>query len=312
MTMLSRVADRLFWMACYLERAEDVARLAAAYNHLIMDIPKGSEPEWAVPIRILDAEDSYRTYHRAFNELSVCRFLIANEQNPSSIHYSIRAARENVRTTRDVLPEEAWEYINELYLYSQEMAEKSIGRRHRFEYLERVITGCQMINGLVLTTLPRGHSYRFIKLGSLLERADMTTRIIDVGAAAILGQEAADPAVESLLWGNLLKSLSAMGAYRLHIGPSVEANAVIDFVFKEPTLPRSALFCLNGIREELKPLKNNGPALRLVDHLRRRLKRFNAIDLSLAQVHEFIDNFQLLLIKLNRNISDTWCRTEPQ
>ena len=106
MSMLSRVAERLFWMARYLERAEDTARLIHAYTHMVMDIPKGSEPGWDILVRILDAEPNFAQHYRAYNEQNVMKFLIAEPDNPGGILSAIRAARENVRTTRDVLPGE--------------------------------------------------------------------------------------------------------------------------------------------------------------------------------------------------------------
>jgi uncharacterized alpha-E superfamily protein len=111
-----------------------------------------------------------------------------------------------VRTTRDVLPDEVWELVNELYLYSAEAAEKSVGRRSRQAYLEEIIQRTQVINGVLRSTLCRDHSYRFIKLGQLLERADMTTRIVDVGASDFSARGNAPQGIEHLLWGTLLKS----------------------------------------------------------------------------------------------------------
>ncbi len=310
MTMLSRVADRLFWMARYLERAEDTARLINAYTHLIMDIPKGSEPGWDILVRILNAETVYEEHHRVYNEQNVLRFMIADMDNVGSIQAAIRAARENVRTTRDVLPEEAWEHVNELYLYSQEYADKSIGRRNRHQFLETIIARCQIINGMVASTLPRGHAYRFIKVGHLLERADMTTRVIDVGAAALLGDERLRSTVDPLIWASLLKSLSALGAYRREIGPQVEAGPMVDFVFREGSLPRSIKFCLQGMREELAPLKHSKDALRLLDRARRKLSRFDPQQRSREELHIFIDQFQAILIDLNATIDDTWFLTD--
>ncbi len=309
MTMLSRVAERLYWMARYLERAEDTARLTQAYTHLIMDIPKGSEPGWDILVRILDAEPAYAGRYRVYNEANVLRFLIADLENHGSIRSSIIAARENVRTTRDVLPAEVWEHVNELYLYAQEWAEKSVGRRHRHQFLDHVIGRCQMINGLIISTLCRDHAYRFIKLGHLLERADMTTRIIDVGAGALLGDERTHPLVDPLIWAALLQSLSAMGTYRRTIGPLVEAQQVVDFVFREPTLPRSVRFCLNGIREELTPLKNNREALRVLERSRRKLARFNSDSASREQLHAFIDRQQMEFCALHDIITTTWFPT---
>lgn len=310
MTMLSRVAERLFWMARYLERAEDTSRLIYSYTHMVMDIPKGSAPDWDILVRILDAEPVFEEHHRAYNEQNVLKFLIADLDNHSSIYRSIRAARENVRTTRDVLPEEVWEYVNELYLYAQEFAEKSVGRRNRYQFLETVIARCQMINGMIISTLPRGHAYRFIKLGHLLERADMTTRVVDVGAAVLLGDERLRSAVDPLIWASLLNSLSAMGAYRREIGPQVDAAAMVDFVLREGTLPRSVKYCLNGMRQELMPLKNNKEALNLLDQARRKLSRFDPEVRTREELHAFIDKFQASLIKLNSTIDSTWFLTD--
>jgi uncharacterized alpha-E superfamily protein len=306
MTMLSRVAERLYWMARYLERAEDTARITQAYNHLIMDIPEGSEPGWDILVRTLDAHPDYSEKFRVYNELNVLKFLIADAENPTSIRFSLVAARENVRTTRDVLPEEVWEHVNELYLFAEETAEKSLGRRSRHEFLEQIVNRCQMINGLMMSTLCRDHAYRFIKLGHLLERADMTTRVIDVGAGALLGEERHHTAVDPLIWASLLKSLSAMGTYRRTVGPLVEPDRVVDFVFREPSLPRSVRFCLNGIREDLIPLKNHREALQRLDRSRRKLSRFHPEKASREQLHRFIDQFQGELIDLSESIARTW------
>jgi uncharacterized alpha-E superfamily protein len=306
MIMLSRVAERLYWMARYLERAEDTARLTQAYTHMIMDIPEGSQPGWDILVRILDAEPVFSEHHRVFNEQNVLKFLIAEEDNPGSLKFCIKAARENVRTTRDVLPEEVWEHVNELYLYSRENASTSVGRRHRHQFLDQVITRCQMLNGLLMSTLCRDHAYRFIKLGHLLERADMTTRVIDVGAGALLGDERLNRAVDPLIWASLLQSLSAMGTYRRNIGPLVEVNSVVNFVFRERSLPRSVSFCLDGIREELVPLKHHNEALKVLDRSRRSLSRFDVEKSSREELHQFIDRIQLEFNTLGAIIATTW------
>jgi uncharacterized alpha-E superfamily protein len=306
MTMLSRVAERLFWMARYLERAEDTARLTYSYTHMAMDIPTGAEPGWDILVRILDAEPIYAERYRVYNEQNVLKFLIADPDNPGGIYHSIRAARENVRTTRDVLPEEVWESVNELYLFAGEHAEKSIGRRNRYHFLEEVIARCQTIYGMMMSTLSRDHTYRFIKIGHLLERADMTTRVIDVGAAALLGQDRHHSTVDPLIWASLLKSLSAMGAYRREYGPQVEVNDMVDFLFRDAALPRSVKFCLNGMREQLLPLNNHAPTLKLLDQARRKLTRFDPEARTREELHVFIDQFQASLFNINRTIASTW------
>ncbi len=310
MTMLSSVAERLYWMARYLERAEDTARLVSAYNHLIMDIPSGSEPGWDIMVKILDAQEQFAQRFRVANEQNVLKLLLADEESPCSIPYSVKAARENVRTTRDVLPEDAWELMNELHIFTRDNAEKSVGRRNRHAFLAEFVSRCQTLNGLIQTTLSRDHAYRFIKLGQLLERADMTTRVVDVGAGDILDREGNFAAIDPLLWSSLLNALSAMSAYRRQVGPLIEKNAMVDFVFMEPAFPRSVRFCIRGIREELGPLKNNGATLRSIERIRRRLRRFHAEQVSRAELHAFIDEFQHQVNLLHRSIDATWFQPE--
>lgn len=305
MRMLSRVADRLYWMARYLERAEGNARLTQDYTHLVMDLPKGSELGWDILVRIYDAEGTFTEKFRAYNEKNVLGFTIAGKNNTSSIMSSVNAVRENVRTTRDVLPEKTWELVNELYFYTKEMTAKPIGRRNRHEFLDQVITRCQMINGLLLTSLSRDHAYRFMKLGRMLERADMTTRVIDVGADAILSNEG-NYNVAPLLCGSLLHALSAVSAYRRSLGPLADINSVVNFVMKKITMPRSVAFCLESFREELLPLKHNDVALKAVDKLLAELLSFDVDSMSLDQLHRFIDEFQYSLNELSTTISATW------
>jgi uncharacterized alpha-E superfamily protein len=306
MSMLSRVAERVYWMARYIERAEDTARLVAAYNHLVMDIPRGSQPGWEILVRILDSDTVFDDWFRVRNEQNVLRLLIGEMEAHCSIPFAVRAARENVRTTRDVLPDEVWELVNELYLYTADAAESSVGRRNRQQYLEQIIQRTQVINGVLRSTLCRDHSYRFIKLGQLLERADMTTRIIDVGASDFLERDGAAQGIEHLLWGTLLKSLSALGAYRRMIGPQVEKNDAVDFVFMEPIFPRSLRFCIRGIRDELGLMSNSTAALRVVERIRRKMRGFESEALDQAALHSYIDEIQQLISDLHGAIAETW------
>ncbi len=310
MTMLSRVASRLYWTARYLERCEDTARLVASYHMLIMDIPRGSELGWDVLLRILDAEPQFYSRYRVPNEQNVVKFLIADRDNPSSIAHAVRCARENVRTTRDVLPEESWELVNELHLFTRDGADKAIGRRNRRAFLEDIIGRCQMISGMVQTTLSRDHAYRFTRLGHLIERCDMTTRVVDVGVMELMERDSRFAAIDPLVWSSLLYSLSALGAYRRTVGPLLDGTSVAEFVLKQGEHPRSVLYCLRGIREAAKALSNNEEVLRQVERLRRKLRRLHVEELNPKQFHSYIDDFQLLINQLHDLIDDTWFHPE--
>lgn len=304
--MLSRVAERVYWMSRYLERAQDTARLTQTYSHLIMDLPKGTEPPWHIMIDILDAQALFAAKYRQGNEKNVLSFLIADQSNSSSIPFSVRAARENVRTTRDVLPDEAWELVNELYLYVKDNAEGAAGRRYRHDFLSEVISRCQMINGLLMDSLSRDHAYGFIKLGRLIECADMTTRIVDVGAGNIMTRQEQSSAIDPLLWGALLKGLSAATAYRRAMGPIVEKDAAINFIFLDTAFPRSVKYCIRGIIEELPWLRNNDLVSRAAEKLRRELGRLDPESMPPESVHAYIDDFQHQLSQLHRAIHTTW------
>lgn len=310
MSMLSRVAERLYWMSRYLERTEDTARIVSAYNHLIMDIPKGAEPGWDIMVQILDAQPHFEQRFRSVNEQNVLKLLVADTKAPCSIPYSIQMVRENVRTTRDVLPEETWELINELSLFAQECAPNSVGRRNRHAFLAEVISRCQTINGLLLSSLSRDHAHSFTKLGRLLECADMATRMIDVGAGDIGERAEQFSTLDPLLWGALLQGLSAGSAYRREVGPIVDRQAVVNFVFLAPRFPRSVKFCVREIRNELGKLSGSEEALKVVSRLSRRLNRLNKQEMTQTQLHAFIDEFQVQLNNLHLAIQDAWFRVE--
>jgi uncharacterized alpha-E superfamily protein len=312
MSMLSRVAERLYWMSRYLERTEDTARVVSAYNHLIMDIPKGAEPGWDIMVQILDAQPHFEQRFRSVNEQNVLKLLVADTKAPCSIPYSIQMVRENVRTTRDVLPEETWELVNELSLFAQESAPNSVGRRNRHAFLAEVISRCQTINGLLLSSLSRDHAHSFTKLGRLLECADMATRMIDVGAGDIGERAEQFSTLDPLLWGALLQGLSAGSAYRREVGPIVDRHAVVNFVFLAPGFPRSVKFCVREIRNELGKLSGSEEALKVVSRLSRRLNRLNKQEMTQAELHPFIDEFQVQLNNLHVAIQDTWFRVDGQ
>ncbi len=307
--MLSRVAERLYWTARYLERAEDTARLVNAYTHLILDIPIGVAPEWHVLIDIVDAEDSFRQRYKNWTERNVVKYLLVNRDNPSSISFSIHSARENVRTTRDVLPAQAWELVNELSLYVAAEARQAVARQRRFEVLTEVIARTQQINGLIATTVLRDQPLWFLQLGQLVERADMTSRIVDVGDAIITERGAGRLTQVPTLWGNLLRSLSATSAYRRKVGPTLEAEQVFNFILRDQQFPRSLLYCVNQMEEVVGLLRGPGGLLRDIRRVAKTLAGFDADDYSLQELRAYIDSLQHSIAELHDAISETWFHT---
>ena len=304
--MLSRVAESVYWAARYLERVENVARLVRSYNHLIMDIPVGSEPSWSVLVDILEAKDQFYKIFRKETERNVHSLLMGKEHASCSIPFSINQARENVRITRDVFPEEAWEHINELHLYTVGNRSAATSRRNRLLYLEEIIQTCRAFAGLMHSAASRDNTYGFYKLGQFIERADMTARIVNVGAGDVLDREGEFFAIDPLLWGALLQALSGRSAYRREIGPIVDKDSFIDFVFKSRNFPRSVFFCLNELRRYIGLLPGGDDTVNSVDRIRRRLRRFNSDRKSREGLNLFIDGLQSSLIMLDDDFRACW------
>lgn len=246
MPLLSRVGETFYWFGRYVERAENTARLILAYSNLALDLPRRSRLEWVSMVDITGASENFADSAHNPTELGVMRFMIADPDNPGSIRSSLKLARENLRITRDRVPREVSEAMNALYAVMADESEGAIRRtaaRHAF--LRNVINHCQIVRGYLGGAMSHGLGYQFIRAGRMLERADMTTRIMDVRMEALLPDEADLPAAfDALQWMAVLRSLSAYQMYRReHHGP-VKARYVIDFLLNEEQFPRAVQSCV--------------------------------------------------------------------
>ena len=292
--MLSRVAENLYWMARYLERAENTARLINSTTQLLLDLPRGASFGWDVLLRVAGLDDLYgRTYGEP-NEADIVRFLIHDEANPSSIASSVRFARENTRTFREVLPREFWERVNALYLYVRANAADAAGSRsQRYAVLDGVIERRQSIVGLLAGTMSHDVAYQFIELGGNVERADMTTRIVDVNSAVLLPNDGAvSRAVLERLWMGTLKALSAYQMYRRHVGVHIEGASVARFLLTDMHFPRSVVRCLSEIEGCLAALPSSGAAMKAVRVAWRRVESMRCEELAPVVLHEYLDQVQ--------------------
>ena len=307
--MLSRVANKLFWTGRYLERSEDTSRLLISSSNLILDLPENNEVRWDILIKIFNCQKLFSERNKDSSEYNIMKFLISDQKNESSIFNTISFVRENIRTTKDALPYEMWEYVNELYHFVNENSSKSFNRKNRFEFLDQVITRSQQINGMLGMTLSRDHAHKFIRLGRLIERADMVSRVVDVGAN-ILRDDTKNKQIGVLLdqhlWTSLLKALSCLSAYRQYVGPTANSDDVIKFVFKETTNPRSIIFCMKGVFEELKTLDRNTRPIKLVSEIIESIYQFNPNPKNMNSTHRFIDSLQKSLNLLNDEIYESW------
>jgi uncharacterized alpha-E superfamily protein len=292
--MLSRVAENLYWMGRYLERAENTARFINSTTEMLLDLPRDASFGWDVLLKVAGLDHEFGQRYPRAEEDSIIPFLIEDEENPSSILSSIHNARENARTVREVLPMELWERINSLYLYIRDNAARAkIGRGPRNEVLQGVIGRRESVIGLLTGSMSRDVPYQLIKLGRNVERADMTTRIIDVNSALRLPP---DPSLAMLtgarMWISTLHALSAYQMYRRHVSVHVHGNDVVDFLLRNPHFPRTVLYCLAEIEGCLSVLPAHTDSMRRVRQGWRRVEGMDLSDIKPHVLHEYLDQIQ--------------------
>lgn len=292
--MLSRVAENLYWLGRYLERAENTARFINGTTGVLLDLPQDASFGWDVLLKVAGLDEVFAARHPQAGEDAIVRFLVEDEGNPSSILACIHNARENARTVREVLPMELWERINALYLYIRENAARARdGRGPRGEVLAGVIGRRESIIGLLTGSMSRDVAYQLIKLGRNVERADMTTRIIDVNSAVSLPRDPALAAVATeRMWMSTLNALSAYQMYRRHVGVHVRANEVVNFLMKDPHFPRTVLHCLAEVEGCLSVLPDHREAMKKVRQAWRRVEGMQLDGLKPAVLHEYLDQVQ--------------------
>ncbi|MHB8454145.1 MAG: alpha-E domain-containing protein [Acidiferrobacterales bacterium] len=304
--MLSRVASAVYWMARYIERAENTARLINVNTNLVLDTPRGISPGWAPLIMITGNEALFEKAHGAPNERSVVQFLMVDRDNSGSILSSLSLARENARTVRDIVPREAWEEVNNLYLFARDNLQSGLSQRGRYDYLRRIVGGTQQITGLLAGTMSNDHAYNFLRMGRNLERSDMTARIIDVRSASLLPQQTELTPFENIQWMSVLKSLSAYQMYRRHMQARVQRPAVLRFLLQDRSFPRAFCHCMGEVEAALRQLPRSARALGLVAQTQHRVLVTDVGVLVQEALHEYIDVLELALANLDREITATY------
>lgn len=322
--MLSRVAENVYWMARYLERAEDTARIITVNANLLLDMPRRTAFGWEPLIFITGGQELFKQNYSTPDELSVIKFLIGERDNSGSILSSLSYARENLRTTRDIVPRETWEQINDLYLYVRDRLEMGISRRGRYEFLKKIVQGAQQITGLLAGTMTHGQAYDFVKIGRNLERADMTTRILDVRSANLLvGQRPVQEQsqnqsqsqdqdlgelnpFDSIQWMSVLKSLNAYQMYRQRIRLRVRGPDVAQFLLQDALFPRAVQHCLDKVEQSLMRLPRNAEPLGSIARARKMLNEARVLELADAGLHEFIDELQIGLGDVHDQLAATY------
>ncbi len=308
--MLSRVADNLYWFSRYVRRAENTARLVGVGSQLQLDMPRSVRFAWRPMIDTVGAGDCFEQCYpetaETAGDADVIRFLLLDERNPSSLRTSVDSAREILRSIRDTLPQDVWEAINALHLYIDAQGERSLSRRYRLEFLQRIVDGCLKVSGLLSANVSRDIGYQFLRLGTGLEQADMTTRIMDAGASGLVTPRNEDDreAFQNMQWMSVLRSLAGYQMFRRHVRQRVTAELALRFLLQNNEFPRSVHFCLSRMQSVLPAM----PARPGVDrHLNRLVGLTRNADpavLAARNPAQFMDQIQVHLGALHDAIAE--------
>ncbi|MEN8720051.1 MAG: alpha-E domain-containing protein [Oceanococcaceae bacterium] len=313
--LLSRVAEHFYWFGRYIERAENTARLIIANGNLALDLPGRARLDWYTLVETTSAQEAFASSGHNPTEPGVLRFLIADLNNPGSILSSLRYARENLRSMRDRVPREVAESMNVLYAVVSERSDGAIRRTSaRFDLLRGVMDHCQIVRGYLAGTMSRGLGYRFIRSGQVLERADMTTRIMDVRVEDLLPDDHELPAVaDALQWMAVLRSLSAYQMYRRHKPGAIKARHVIDFLLQDESFPRSVYSALSQFRDHAGQLPQPQDVLGAVDAALGDVSSLRAAVLSAdnARLHTTLDQLQVTLLNVHAAMDRSYFDPQP-
>lgn len=306
--LLSRVADNLYWGARYMERADDTARVVRTFTEVLLDLPVGVASSWEPLLAVAGSRELFDAGHARANESDIVRFLVADESNPGSVVSSVARARENLRTTREVLPREAWQTVNDLYLYTQRDGESGVDRRTRARFLSRVISESQRLDGVISGAMQRDEAYELWRLGQVIERADMTTRVLGVRAAALLATPPDADDYDEVQWMGVLRSLTALQMYQRATRGPIDGSGVVRFLLFDRQFPRSVAGCLERARSALSRLPSAERTLVAVDELDRLLAGLPATADDGKLLDASMDEVQMALVHLNDVVYSTFVR----
>lgn len=310
--MLARVAENVFWLSRYLERAEGTVRLINVHDKMLMDLPDvDRRAGWQSLVSIAGMDTDFSSRFEHASEETVTRFLLSDTENAGSLLNATNAIRVNLRSSRDALPQALYERVNGMCGFIRRHIDDHISTGRRQRFLSDVEHRLLAVAGLMEGSLSHDIGYLVIRMGRLLERADMTSRILDVRAATLPLRPASGSfvAFDEREWMSVLRSLSAFQMYRLHKRRPINGPDVLEFLMLDAGLPRAYRFCLDDLGVCLEQLGyNNRAPLDALGRLQRRLQDREIASLARDAValHEFIDELQGGLVDVSVAIAEAY------
>jgi uncharacterized alpha-E superfamily protein len=297
--MLSRVAESLYWMSRYVERAENVARFIDVNTWLQLDLPGSHVEQWRALVSTTGDEELFAEHYKVAGKREVIRFLIFDTRNPNSVNSSIITARENARMVRQYITLEMWEQINRFYLMMQGAARSF---EHGFDssqdFFGDVTSASHLFLGITDATMSHTEGWHFCRMGRMLERADKTSRILDAKYFLLLPSVASvGTPYDDIIWAAVLRSTSALEMYRKRF-QEISPTRIVEFLVLEREFPRAIHYCVNAADESLRAISGTRPGM-FRNPAEQRLGRISAElnytlvpDIIARGLHEFLDELQ--------------------
>ncbi|WP_421895043.1 alpha-E domain-containing protein [Marinoscillum sp.] len=314
--MLSRVADSLFWLGRYAERAENYSRFIDVNFNLSIDLPPGMKEQWRPLITATGDEAQYKKLYNDYSRENAIRFLAFDKRNHNSIIASVVSARENARQVRENISKETWEVLNDLYHFVEKAAKRRMWKSEDADIFKQIKYKLQLIQGIGYDTSPRNQGWYFTKLGQFLERADKTSRILDVKYHVLLPsvEEIGSP-LDFLHWNALLKSVSALNAYKQMYG-KIDPGNIVEYLVLNAFFPRSILFCLINAENCLHEISDakrgyTNLAEKEIGNLRADLEFADINDVFEFGLHEYLDKLQGRINDISTAVYEQYFKIRP-
>jgi len=318
--MLSRTADHLFWMSRYMERAENTARIVDVNAQLVIDLQSrlaADDPKsWEPLVYVTGDNEKFFELHGKdvpVTERAVIEFMLFDRRNPSSLISCVAFARENARCIRDQLSSEVWETLNTFYLKLKSDDYTRYAQIGSIEYLSRIKTQIQLFYGVADSMVPRTDLWWFFQLGRYLERADNTSRILDVKYYMLLPDiHAVGSALDMIQWASVLRSCSGFEAFRRSRRGQLNLDRVVDYLLRDDEFPRSILFSVNSVGKALRRISADSPHLKgnaacvLVAELAAELEMIDIPSVIADGLHEFLDDVQNKISDIHQAVQVTF------
>jgi uncharacterized alpha-E superfamily protein len=315
--MLSRAADSLYWMSRYIERAENVARFIDVNVHMTLDLPVGAVEQWDPLVATTGDREMFSERYGVATRENTIKFLAFDSANPNSIVSCLKYARENARSVRQFITLEMWEHLNKFYMMVNSSTAPLRAVESPHDFFSDIMMASQLFLGITDATMSHGEGWHFCRMARMLERADKTSRILDVKYFMLLPSVGyVGTPYDDILWSAVLRSISAFEMYRKR-HQQISPDRVVDFLVLDREFPRAIRHCVVEAEDSLRAISGTpggtfqNQAEQRLGRVRAELAYLQVSDIIREGLHEFLDNLQDRLNASGQAIFDTFFALRP-